>query len=1489
MELVSWLGRALRGRRGWRKNRAPRPAAKCGPEELTKAQEFSRSIGGLTLGLVLATMYGALVLLVQGHNIWYCLSVTVMLGVGLGLGMAFSMKMRMIVLLALPHFFTREGKVMIMILALCLTMQGPGTNLLHNVSQVAKALSCGAELAQNQTAERLQRAKEPLLNLQNKIKDIGQNAKVVGDRVRKFVRSITDSIRHVARALRNVWRWLGKVGDVCNRELGSPQSSCMRYMDKAKDSCERALPLLFHICYVVLSFKILCNMVNALAVMFCVIPQYIQTFIQANVAAPIMDTLNRVRAEFEFNISVVHHFNVSLNASKSLGEVSADMMEAVQQHMEPYHRALELFSYISFLAILYLCYHAIRYRRRYLWDDTFDNVYITRRFVELDLRCAEQGRPTVLPLSVLERGRYIPPGALWLSKKERRQYGLQLFGFLRHVLLGLSIILADYSIFWLLDLFRHHLSTDIIARAPSTMTISVNGTGYTSEIFQDLVSAFSALQEGKVSVLSRVCLIEPVEPDHSTYITIGILYGVWLFISIFGSYMARLRRAVCAAYFPSREQERLAFLHNIIRAQREWLAFAMCRVDTRRLADTGKSRLFLILISRFPALVRLARFVGIQRKHCLTCGAAEQPGFSACLTPGCKGLYCSECYAALNNTCSVCMAPLSYPDSGDEEMDSSDEETPGLWLGAVRSPRGQERGRLLRQRIKDMIKGWRLPFRTATRLQDRLEEEESEEMLSRHDFDYKEQAEGRDRELQEVVVLQTPSPSHHVPTSLEHPTDISSRAASHHPQLQENIPAFGAVEPEAPGQEPLAGIETRRRQKPPNTTLKRVVVSVLPGPCSRFLWSRPDKYRCSKVFLGAGFGMLLGLGLCHLLIMPLDLPETQRVKLTWGLTGVSALGWATSPHFRCANLLMVPKFLGKEGRLYVLSFVFAAIYNGPGANLWHNLMETKRSMDCVVELQVNHTGVLWQASTAPLRQVMEELVRSGEMLDAEMQNVSHAFVELNEQVASEEGYDLRQRPATGAQRAPSTQELYEKKTKYRCATVIEKGLQRCRGHFQKMYRECMKRVTVPLINHLVCLPMQFGFLCQAVKLMRYWCEERIPVDGNFGQVYDQVNSSVNGLSQEFSASITYQEEHHEMLVGTDIAEQLREEVTSQLREEGARLGLAVSFFRLLLSFTFLFIFFSAFHYTYQYCHNIGFDNCYITTYFRQIDARRGEQNKQTLLPLLREETSSFIFPCHPAVQRPELQHMVMELLRCIPLLLFLLFACGLDHFIFSILSIIQHHSFVQYSYQTSHHLSVNVMGTSLMAQLLRSTIGALNTSFDTEVETSNLACLPQPSGMTRQQYLDTCLPLGMLALLCLVQVYPFRLRRAIAAFYFPKREKTRVLFLYNKLLRQRKNFLHLQRGRLARQARQPPGLGTSLLQWCRRRWPWLRRCLRRSCTLCGTPETPRHRPCPDPDCGALYCEPCWREAGGTCLACSPADPGLVQDSSEEEEEQGYAS
>ncbi|NXF55206.1 DCST2 protein, partial [Oceanites oceanicus] len=507
-----------------------------------------RSAGGFVLGIALASLYGVLVLLAQGHNVWYCLVTTTSLGAGLGLGMAFSVKVRATVLLSLPHIFTKEGKTLMLLLALGMAVQGPCTNILHNFSRAAESLSCGAELALNQTAERLQRAQEPLLNMLAKIKDMAQKAKVVGDHVRKFFCSIMDSVSHVARALRNVWLWLANIGSVCNRELGTPYRRCLRLFDEAKDNCERAVPLLFFLCYVIITFKPLCDPpLSAVALLFCIIPQYIQSFLKRKITAPLTNALDRVRREFEFNISAMHRFDINLNASKTLGEVALDIMEGVRLRLEPTRRVLGLFTHVSFCAILYMYLQALRYRHRYLRDDTFDNVYITRRFVELDLRRAEQGRSTVLPLTAWERGRYIPPGqprargqgaggsrhgtaswrsrarpaVLWLSRQERRQYGLQLVGVLRHVLLGLSIILADYSLFWLLDLVRHQLRGEIVARAPAVLGVSVNGTGYTSEIFRDMVSAFDALQQGNVSVLSQRCLLQPVEPDYSTYLSMG--------------------------------------------------------------------------------------------------------------------------------------------------------------------------------------------------------------------------------------------------------------------------------------------------------------------------------------------------------------------------------------------------------------------------------------------------------------------------------------------------------------------------------------------------------------------------------------------------------------------------------------------------------------------------------------------------------------------------------------------------------------------------------------------------------------------------------------------------------------------------------------------------------------------------------------------------------------------------------------------------------
>ncbi|XP_032305049.1 DC-STAMP domain-containing protein 2 [Coturnix japonica] len=319
-------------------------------EELSRAQKAARSVTGFVLGMVLASFYGVLVLLVQSANAWFCLLSTAALGAALGLGMGFSIKVRMTVLLSLPHVFTS--------------------------------------------------------------KEWGG----------------------MARTLRNVWIWLNNIGDICNEEMGTPYFRCLRVFADAKDNCERALSFLFFLCYIIISFRPLCG----------------------------------------------------LAARLSYGVIGLER-------------------------------GALRYRYRYFLDDSFDNIYITERFVRMDAQRALQGQPTLLPLRAMESIHYIHPGMPWLSEQEKRRYGMEMTTFLRYVLLGLSLVLVDYSLFWLLDLIRHQMQGEIVARAPAVIAVRVDGSGYTSDIYRDVVSSFDVLQRGNVSVLSQRCLLRPVEPDYSTY------------------------------------------------------------------------------------------------------------------------------------------------------------------------------------------------------------------------------------------------------------------------------------------------------------------------------------------------------------------------------------------------------------------------------------------------------------------------------------------------------------------------------------------------------------------------------------------------------------------------------------------------------------------------------------------------------------------------------------------------------------------------------------------------------------------------------------------------------------------------------------------------------------------------------------------------------------------------------------------------------------
>ncbi|XP_017201334.3 E3 ubiquitin-protein ligase DCST1 isoform X1 [Oryctolagus cuniculus] len=717
------------------------------------------------------------------------------------------------------------------------------------------------------------------------------------------------------------------------------------------------------------------------------------------------------------------------------------------------------------------------------------------------------------------------------------------------------------------------------------------------------------------------------------------------------------------------------------------------------------------------------------------------------------------------------------------------------------------------------------------------------------------------------------------------------------------------------------------RKKPPHTTVHRLLSWGLPGPCSHFLGRRPGEFPVTAFLLGAGTGGLLAIGLFELLVNPVNIYEEEKMVMLYGLVGLGAMGWGTSPHIRCASLLLVPKMLGREGRLFVLGYALAAIYEGPVANLRHNLNEVVASLGCTVELQINNTRSAWRVSTAPLRAVFKDLLSSKNALEAEAHNISSSFEELDAQVTGEAGYAAEDagdsedtalgvgaRAALGSRLHLSTQKMYELKTKLRCSHIVNKAIVSCRRWFAQKHQQCMQRIQVPLLNHLLCLPMKFKFFCSIAKVMEVWCRRRIPVEGNFGQTYDSLNQSIRGLDGEFSAHIDIKEERQSAVLGLNTSwEHVSAEVRDYVERQEAQLEWALGLLHTLFSCAFLLVLHSArdapalpapvrgaqsgrqraggrssFSYTDSYEQDIRFDNIYISTYFCQIDERRKKLGKRTLLPLRKAEEKTVIFPCKPTVQSSEMKNVVRELLETLPVLLLLLLLFGLDWALYSIFDTIRQHSFLQYSFRSSHKLEVKVGGDSMLARLLRKTIGALNTSSELAVESNNMPCLPQPVCLDARAYWRAALPTGLLACLCLAQAFAYRLRRVIAAFYFPKREKKRVLFFYNELLRKRAAFTKLRRAAIVRRAQQQRAPRHHLVDLLHRRCPPLRRWLRRRCVVCQAPETPESYVCPTPACEAVYCRTCWDDMRQCCPACTPPEELSSSAYSDSNDDTAYA-
>ncbi|KAM6968037.1 DC-STAMP domain-containing protein 2 [Aplochiton taeniatus] len=658
----------------------------------------ARSLGGFVMGLLLASLYGMITLFIQNSELSFCINTTVAIAALAAFSMGCSVRARATVMLTVPMLCSARGKHLLLFLVWSLVLQGPVTNTLDNFDRAATSVVCGVQLSVNQTRQLMERAATPLLPVLGKIRELTSNAFSVASRVKNLISALTESVRHVARTLRNVLHFLSDIGEVCNIKLGSPYMKCTKVFDDARENCMELLGIFNFLCYMVDWFRPLCGLAMA-GQLFCIIPAYISKHVKARLAAPMVAAFGRMKQEFEFNMTVSVGLEVSSSSSQGLRQVSQRILQEVSSQLQPFHLAKTLLAYGGLLLLGHMVLQAARYKHRYLHEEDFDNVYITEQFEELDQTRAREGRPTALPLNRTERQTYSRPDSWHLSAREKRLLVLSTVSVLKHIAMGGLLGALDLLVYWVFELVHQQAKGETVARAPVLVAVQVNGSGYAADIFRDLVSSFDVLQKANITVLSSKCLMSPSKPDSTGYIIIGFLYGFTLFLVLAGSHTKRLRRLVCASYHPRREWERVLLLHSRILSQRRTLGEALRRAVMRCRADRGAPSLLHSL------LLRLGSLLGVTGAAvcCMACGEGrEEPDHMvSCPTQGCTGLYCSQCFQSMGRVCSVCMGPLTFQEDSQEELDSSDEEQVRLWAAALDSPNITQRRhrKLMKRRI----------------------------------------------------------------------------------------------------------------------------------------------------------------------------------------------------------------------------------------------------------------------------------------------------------------------------------------------------------------------------------------------------------------------------------------------------------------------------------------------------------------------------------------------------------------------------------------------------------------------------------------------------------------------------------------------------------------------------------------------------------------------------------------------------------------------
>ncbi|XP_015375443.1 PREDICTED: DC-STAMP domain-containing protein 2 [Diuraphis noxia] len=159
---------------------------------------------------------------------------------------------------------------------------------------------------------------------------------------------------------------------------------------------------------------------------------------------------------FYVSIEFKHSFAFESTPSKLSSDIIRGIITEIKYKIENVVLLFDWAGSIFSFFFLYVFVKVLRYRQRYLTVDSFDNKYLTKELYELDERKQILDRPTIMPLTRIEKNKFIERTSINLIPREKKA----LFRSLAILLLATFKILiqmaVDYSLYWILITVRKY-------------------------------------------------------------------------------------------------------------------------------------------------------------------------------------------------------------------------------------------------------------------------------------------------------------------------------------------------------------------------------------------------------------------------------------------------------------------------------------------------------------------------------------------------------------------------------------------------------------------------------------------------------------------------------------------------------------------------------------------------------------------------------------------------------------------------------------------------------------------------------------------------------------------------------------------------------------------------------------------------------------------------------------------------------------------------